>query len=145
MHSEPTGLHSIVHLDIKPENIMFKFPVEGLQVDEATLLAHWDAITYKLGDFGTSAYLPRINDTNYDDTIGTMFGTEPFIAPELIDMIRTNGPPVQAKPCDVHSLGMTLANTMMVAAVFNDVGDAGTNRIFNILLQSGSGRGANGR
>ena len=125
MHSEPTGLHSIVHLDIKPENIMFKFPVEGIQVDEPTLLEHWDAITFKLGDFGTSAYLPRINDTDYDDNIGTLFGTEPFIAPKLIDMFRTRGPPVQAKQCDVHSLSMTLANSMMVAAVLNDVGDAG--------------------
>ena len=125
MHSEPTGLHSIAHLDIKPENIMFMFPVEGLQVDEPTLLAHWDAITYKLGDFGTSAYLPRINHTDHADTIGTVFGTQPFIAPEMVQMHRTRGPPVQAKPCDVHSLGMTLANTMMLSVPFTVVGDAG--------------------
>ena len=125
MHSEPTGLHSIAHLDIKPENIMFKFPVEGLQVDEPTLLAHWDAITYKLGDFGTSAYLPRINHTDHADSIGTVFGTQPFIAPEMVQMHRTRGPPVQAKPCDVHSLGMTLANTMMLSVPFTVVGDAG--------------------
>ena len=125
MHSEQTGLHSILHLDIKPENIMFEFPLDGLEVDEPTLLAHWDAITYKLGDFGTSAYLPRINDNEYNDTIHTVFGTEPYIAPELIQMFRTNGPPVQTKPCDVHSLGMTLTNTMMFSVAFNDVGDAG--------------------
>ena len=40
-------------------------------------------------------------------------------------MFRTNGPPVQTKPCDVHSLGMTLASTMMYSVAFNEVGDAG--------------------
>ena len=125
LHSEPTGLHSIAHRDIKPENIMFKFPLDGLQVDEPTLLAHWDAITYKLGDFGTFAYLPRIDHTVHQSTISTVFGTRSFIAPELLHMHRTRGPPVQAKPCDVHSLGMTLAMTMMEYAVFKDIGNEG--------------------
>ena len=40
-----------------------------------------------------------------------------------MDMIQTNGPPVQAKPCDVHSLGMTLAMTMMEYGAFTDIGD----------------------
>ena len=138
MHSEPTGLHSIAHMDIKPENIMFKFPLEGLQVDEPTLLAHWDAITYKLGDFGTSAYLPRINDTEHDDTIGRLVGTRSFVAPELMQMGRTRGPPVLAKPCDVHSLGMTLANSMMEPVPFTDVGHAG--QMDQLMIACGQGQ-----
>ena len=71
------------------------------------------------------------------DTIDKLFGTEPLIAPELMDMIQTNGPPVQAKPCDVHSLGMTLAMTMMEYGAFTDIGDHGLMTLTNGLLWSG--------
>ena len=89
------------------------------RLDHPNIIKYYDVITiadrqtrYKLG-----AYLPRIPHTDNTDTIDTLFGTEPLIAHELMDMIQTNGPPVQAKPCDVISLGMTLAKTMMEYSV----------------------------
>ena len=124
MHEEPEGLHSIAHMDIKPENIMFKFPLEGLNRDKPTLKQHWNGITFKLGDFGTSAYLPRITNDEYDQTVTKTCGTEPFIAPEMRNWIEL-GIEIQAKPCDVHSLGMTLACSLISSGVFDDIGDTG--------------------
>ena len=97
---------------------MFKFPMEGLQRNRDNLLAHWDAITYKLGDFGTSAYL-----THTVQTVNEEAGTIPFEAPEIEDLLRVRRD-IQAKPCDIYSLGMTLAATMMYAVIFNDIGEA---------------------
>ena len=79
-----------------------------------------------------------INETEHADTIDTLFGTEPLIAPELTDMISTNGPPVQAKPCNVHSLGMTLAMTMMEYGAFTDIGDHGLMQLLMVYCGQGS-------
>ena len=96
MHSEPSGLHSIAHLCIKPENIIFKFPLEGLERNRDNLLANWDAITYKLGDFGTSAYLTHIVQTVNEEA-----GTIPYEAPEIEDLLRVRRD-IEAKPCDIY-------------------------------------------
>ena len=47
MHEE-----NAVHLDIKPENILFKWNAQGNPLTEANLLLYIDTLTFKLGDLG---------------------------------------------------------------------------------------------
>ena len=121
LHNEPQGLHTIVHLDIKPENILFKMPLEGLELNEAMFTEHWEGMTFKLTDFGTSLYMPRAIALG-PGTIDRYVNTPPFGAPEM-DQLATTGEPIRGKPCDVYSLGMSVLSTMIRGAVFYNLGD----------------------
>lgn len=70
--------HNVIHRDIKPENIML----------------HHDG-AFKLGDFGVAKQLSKT-------TVGTIAGTEGFMAPEVCKGMEYN------HTADIYSLGILL-------------------------------------
>ena len=113
---------------------MFKFALDGLQVDKQTLLEHWEGIAFKLGDFGTSAYL-----TQSKQTINEEAGTVPYEAPEM-EALLTVQRDIEAKPCDVYSLAMTLADAML-ASLFDDVANTKVmNKFMGYVAKGQAGR-----
>ncbi|CAG2165908.1 unnamed protein product [Oppiella nova] len=88
-------LHSkkVAHLDIKPGNILFKFVGQD--------------IAFKLADFGLSMLF---SEEQRMTTLSVGTGTEGFMSPE---MAVAHQLPIDTEPCDVYSLGMTLASALM--------------------------------
>jgi serine/threonine protein kinase len=113
---------NVVHMDIKPENILWKWSASGNRV-------------YKLTDFGLSLKFRAGEPTTYD----TRVGTYPYRAPEMNRIFRlSNMNTYETKPTDIYSLGIVLAESLagyqfykyIVSAAQNWTPD--TYRIFKI-------------
>ena len=108
MHNE-----NAVHLDIKPENILFSWNPQGNPLTEDNLLQYMDTLTFKLGDLGScmtfnpnepAVIIPPIKG------VGTPF----YMSYEMKALkAETRTDEVQLKPCDIFSLGVTLAECVM--------------------------------
>ncbi|XP_054167568.1 uncharacterized protein LOC128964938 [Oppia nitens] len=94
----------MVHLDIKPLNILYKNRFGGKRI-------------YKLGDFGLAiAYEPGqpMEETNFPG------GTTAYVAPEFFPApgqrhgpIGQLGKTVTTPPCDIYSAGATVVNCLI--------------------------------
>ena len=82
--------NNIVHIDIKPGNILFKDEPDGHRC-------------YKLADYGLS-----INLSSHTDNIVRQCGTLRYAAPEF-----NKRPDVDGKKADIFSLGSTLAEMLV--------------------------------
>ena len=111
--------NDIVHLDIKPQNILVQFPNPTTQITVQTIANQWQDIKYLLTDFS----LARKYIYGEEHDIDKKAGTRDFMAPELslleirkmqeeqLRRMKIPTPeidPVLTKPCDVYSLGATL-------------------------------------
>ena len=103
-----TGLHCMhhlnaVHLDIKPENILFKWDSGRMEVTRENLLQQCNNLTFKLGDLGSSIIFGEGKPA-----VTTVYtGTPVYMPPEMQALGKGNATPIEAKPCDIYSLGMT--------------------------------------
>ncbi|XP_054159990.1 MAP kinase-activated protein kinase 2-like [Oppia nitens] len=86
----------MVHLDIKPENILWKYDRIG-------------NIIFKLTDFGLAIQYSPDQQMESDVYAGTL----EFQAPEL------GTGTVPTKPCDIYSLGCTIANLILGNNVYD--------------------------
>jgi serine/threonine-protein kinase len=93
--------NSIVHRDVKPENIFLHASPNG-------------ATTTKLVDFG----IVRLLDRKASHTHGKFIGTLRYASPEQIAS-REIGP-----PSDIYSLGLVLYEMLAGQGPFDDAGDA---------------------
>ena len=111
MHNE-----NMVHLDVKPENILFKWSAQGSPLTEANLLQYTDTLTFKLGDLGFCMTF------NPDEPAVTnkMFGTILYMSYEMKALDQKQKNVIEAKPCDIYSLGVTLAFCVMDYIVWED-------------------------
>ena len=109
MHSR-----NAVHLDIKPDNIMFQRVKNQPQLTKDVLMSEYPTMTFKLGDFGFC----EIYDSDQTSITTQNAGTEDYQSPELKQrQLRIAG--IRSKPCDIYSLGMTLASCLMPVKGFD--------------------------
>ena len=109
MHSR-----NAVHLDIKPDNIMFQRVKDSPPLTKDVLMREYKTITFKLGDFGFC----EIYDSDETAFTTVNAGTRDYQSPELQKPhLREAG--VKSKPCDIYSLGMTLAFCLMPESEFD--------------------------
>lgn len=103
---------NIAHLDIKPENLVFKWPIPGTVLDQASLDQYWQTMVFKLGDFSESRIFASEEEAaEFSEAAGTLT----FRPPEMFSVEYKS---VNAKACDIYSLGLTLASTVMNIADF---------------------------
>ena len=93
----------IVHLDIKPENVLYKYNTPGLSKQTFTI-DHIMDMTFKLCDFGLSI---SYNEEDKPFLTKESPGTELYRSIEM--EYKRDSELVETKPCDIYSLGMTLA------------------------------------
>jgi len=98
MHDAKIGGKTIIHRDIKPDNVLIDTVPTGKYGAFASGFVH-----YKLGDFGLAREIGDIN--------GTFCGTPGYLAPELIDANNERKPLPSSKMSDVFALGRTLELT----------------------------------
>ena len=110
---------NMTHLDIKPQNIMFQFSCADAYrplADLANIFGQLETITFKLCDLGICQSFTE------QSALTTEYGgTEMWCAPEmkaLKGVPLPNRVPISAKPCDVYSLGATLAFVLMPIQVY---------------------------
>ena len=97
---------NISHLDIKPQNILYKY-VKTRPTGKFDI-SHVNQMIFKLCDFGLSiAYNPE--DAPF--LTNEYRGTPAFMAKEMKDKMDYDL--VETKPCDIFSLGVTLAYTFI--------------------------------
>ena len=108
MHNE-----NAVHLDIKPENILFSWNPQGNPLTEDNLLQYVDTLTFKLGDLGSCmTFNPDEPAVIIPPSKGV--GTPFYMSYEMKALkAETRTDEVQLKPCDIFSLGVTLAECVM--------------------------------
>ena len=116
--------HNMTHLDIKPPNIMFQFSCHDSyrpSPDLANIIGQWETITFKLGDLGSCQSFTK------KSAITTEYGgTVKWNAPEMKTLSPMNRVPTAAKPCDVYSLGATLASCLLSDTVYQKHQDKNT-------------------
>ncbi|EGB04405.1 hypothetical protein AURANDRAFT_5975, partial [Aureococcus anophagefferens] len=91
----------ILHLDIKPENILY-----SSQGDDAVL---------KITDFGMSRYDDRVTRR--------LRGTVGYVAPEIVAATLAKRPPLYTCACDAFALGVVLFVLLVGYAPFFGDGD----------------------
>ena len=111
MHSK-----NMTHMDIKPPNVLFKWAARGRRLTEANLLKYYPTITFKLADLG----MCQSFDHGQPDVTRTVAGTENYMSPEMKALKRNAIYEIAAKPCDIYSLGLTLAFCVMPSLDFDD-------------------------
>ena len=105
---------NIVHLDIKPENILVTFPNRNTKFTVYNFTYQLQNITYKLTDFGLArAYM----DAELPE-ISVKAGTKRFMAPEMRTLPKQMPTPVKSKPCDIFSLGASLLYCVVNEGVY---------------------------
>ena len=111
-------LHSdnIAHLDIKPENMLFSY--RGGPPPQPIQLEHIFNMVFKLTDFGMAVIFQESDGPDYTIELqsGLYRGTPDYMSPEAIGLKA--GQKIQAKPCDIFSLGYSLAYVLMDPGVF---------------------------
>ena len=116
MHSR-----NAVHLDIKPDNIMFQRVKDQPDLTKDVLMREYPTMTFKLADFGFC----EIYDSDETAVTTKDAGTRDFQSPKLKQRkVRRAG--VKSKPCDIYSLGMTLAYCLMPDPAFDQLLKDGT-------------------
>ena len=102
---------NMAHLDIKPQNIMYQFSCSDSyrpSPDLANIISQWETMTFNLGDLGTCQSFTE------EAAITKKYGgTRLWCAPEMQDLRTSTKDWVSAKPCDVYSLGATLASCLL--------------------------------
>ena len=108
---------NMAHLDVKPDNILFKWNAYGSQLTETNLLLYIDTLIFKLGDLGFCMTFNPDEPAVTNKGWGTLFYMS-YEMKELRAKIRTDE--VEVKPCDIYSLGVTLASCVMDFDVYDD-------------------------
>ncbi|CAG2104550.1 unnamed protein product [Medioppia subpectinata] len=106
----------MVHIDVKPDNILYTASVAGRRR------------TYKLCDFGFGVQFPI--DTVMEFPKGAHTGTHTHASPEL--GVRQ----CLATPCDVYSLGATVANALLGSNTFSSLDKPKCLKLFQALARS---------
>lgn len=97
--------HDIVHLDIKPGNILVKFADPTIPLTRLTVAQHLNTIQFLLTDFGCA----RMHLHSEGQVTTEKVGTETYMSPELSALkLFTSGTPILTKPCDVYALGVSM-------------------------------------
>ena len=105
----------IVHLDIKPENILVQFGNMNMPINTTNIANLWPTITYLLSDFGLAKKYLEVEAQVRTGPIGT----DRYMAKELFERdIYQQYNKVQTKPCDVYSLGATLVRCFTESNLF---------------------------
>ena len=105
----------IVHLDIKPENILVQFGNMNMPINATNIANLWPTITYLLSDFGLAKKYLEVEAQVRTGPIGT----DRYMAKELFERdIYQQYNKVQTKPCDVYSLGATLVRCFTESNLF---------------------------
>ena len=126
---------NIAHLDIKPANILLQFTCTGTTIPALTLdniIGHKEVITFKLGDLGTSQSFGEDDTTPHTVEYG---GTPNYCAPEMLAFKETpkaERVPISVKPCDVYSLGASLAKALIPKDDFQEHVTNGT--LYNHMI-----------
>ena len=105
---------NMVHFDIKPKNILFRRTQQKCDLTMSNLVKHLVTLTYKIGDLG----LCQTYDEGQPAVTTRRIGTEMYMSPEIAALGYKAGL-IKAKPCDIYSLGVTLAFFVMQDQTFN--------------------------
>ena len=128
-------LMNAVHLDNKPENILFKWDSANMELTKDNLLHQCNNLTFKLGDLGSSIIFGEGKPA-----VTTVYtGTPVYMPPEMQALGENDhdGTPIEAKPCDIYSLGMTLGYFVMDFMIYDPHLEGGTvQKFFNDIVQS---------
>ena len=108
---------NVIHKDIKPGNILYKFPIPGTVTTPENIMLHYQNMIFKLTDFGLSEAFPIA----IKDKVVSHLGTEGYKPPEMIGIPRTHSHKPFGKPIDIFSLGMTLCHCLLTGDEFSEL------------------------